>query len=482
MKSRTCPWVALVLLVACGESSPTPTVDGGGRGDGSATADSGASGDAAVSDSGPGVGAGSNQWTKIEPPGATCSDGSPYKLFVDLSDSSNDVVIFFEGGGACWDYASCSGEGARTAANLNGLPDEHADALATLSGVDIEAGIVYPLLNASPTVSPVADWNKVFVPYCTGDIYSGSTTVTYEDPDGIGEDFEFQHVGHQNVLAAIEALSPMLPALDRMLVSGCSAGGAGATTNYAFIREGLNPSRGYLVADSGPIFPNQAPTSRSLPLHTRVQEAWNAAALIDALPSSMLVTDDFGDVNTALAAEYPSDRLAVAFFRLDYNYSLYSYERFYRRDAGGMLEMIPDGDVLIGLDENVAADRAEVYRLWFDDTALLRTQFEGVSNLAYFMPYYRATNSSHCVGVAGFEDVPLTEAVAAFLAGDISTFAWAGTDIMTTTGSVNYRDFVEQVLDDTSPLDSYFEETPEGPFVPCTPESFDAMACEEATP
>ena len=479
-------WVSWISLIAigCGDASADSFDAGTGSVGDAGARDAGVGADGATADAGPGgdaaAGGGPPEWVKFEPPGATCSDGSPYKFFVDFSDASSDVLIFFEGGGACWDYASCAGDGARTAANREGLGDDHAAALASLSGVDIGADVVYPLLNGSPTVSPMANWNKVFVPYCTGDIYSGSATVTYEDPDAMEADLVFRHVGHQNVLAMIDMLVPMFPALDRMFVSGCSAGGTGATINYSFLRSGLNPLRGYLVADSGPVFPNQAPTSRSLFLHQRVQEAWNAAPLIDALPSTMSVTSDFGDINTALAMEYPSDRLAAAFFRLDYNYSLYSYERFYRRNMAGMLETIPDGDVLLGLDEDVAADRAVVYQLWWDDTDLLRAQFDTASNLAYFLPYYRTTNSSHCVGVAGFEDVPLTAAVSAFLSGDISSFAWAGTDLMTAGGPLDYRDFVEHVLDDNASLESYFEDTPEGPFVACTPASLDETACEAA--
>lgn len=36
------------------------------------------------------------------------------------------------------------------------------------------------------------------------------------------------------------------------------------------------------------------------------------------------------------------------------------------------------------------------------------------------------------------------------------------------------------LLDDEEPLESFFEEEGEGPFVPCTPADFDADACEAA--
>src|SRR5688500_16114260 len=45
-----------------------------------------------------------NEWIKVEPPGAVCGNDSQYKFWVRYSDSSNNVVISFEPGGACWDY------------------------------------------------------------------------------------------------------------------------------------------------------------------------------------------------------------------------------------------------------------------------------------------------------------------------------------------------------------------------------------------
>jgi hypothetical protein len=46
-----------------------------------------------------------NVWTWIPIPGAYCDDGSPTGIGVNLPPtSSNNLLIAFEGGGACWDY------------------------------------------------------------------------------------------------------------------------------------------------------------------------------------------------------------------------------------------------------------------------------------------------------------------------------------------------------------------------------------------
>ena len=421
------------------------------------------------------------QWERYEPPGAVCADGSQYKYFVNFSDTSQNLVVFFQGGGACWDYKGCTGDGIRAPVNLNGIPDDYAVRHAAFDGLQFGVDLVYPLLSNRADVNPMADWNKVFVPYCTGDVYSGDATVVYEDPEGQAPSVTFNHSGHQNVVAMIDELGTMFEDVQQMMVGGCSAGGAGALNNYYFFREALSPSTSYLLNDSAPLFPDQASTSRSLLLHNRVREAWNGSALLDKLPQAASIQTDFGNLSSVLAAEFPDDRLATVFFRLDYNYSLYSYERFYEVEEG-MISVFGDGEGLggLGLDETIAEDRAAVYQLFAEDTALLRNQFDGIPNLGYFIPYYRRTNSSHCLTIPGVEEFSEDE-VAALLFSDLPRLVWAGTELDTETGeTVNLLGYLEHLLDDEAPLMSYFETMPEGPFVACTPEAYDQTACQQA--
>ncbi len=463
--------------VDTGQSVDTGVVDQGGPAPDIGTADMGST------DTGGFVPPSFGQWVKFEPPGAFCANGTPYKFFVNFSQSSSNVLIFFEGGGACWDYASCTGTGIRSAANRDGIPDDHATALAEFSGLPFSADAIYPLMNADSRVSPMHDWNKVFMPYCTGDVFSGSRTVTYDDPDGVEPSVEFQHVGHQNVLATIDMLNTMFDSIPKMFVSGCSAGGAGAVINYHFLRSGLNVDTGYLLNDSGPIYPGQEMTSRSLPLQQRVRESWNLEPLLDAAPMAMALNADFGALSDVLAQTYPGDRLAHTHFRLDYNYSLYSYERFYEVDGMGNTVILGDGSGLgpLGLNEDVPEDRTAVYRMWWDDTALLRAQYDAQPNLGYFMPFYRDTNSSHCVTIPGIEEFPPDEVFNLFV-NNFAQLAWAGTELDSGGQDINLRDYAAHLLDDATPLQSYFEETGEGRFLSCTPDPmyFDEMACSMA--
>lgn len=339
-----------------------------------------------------------NEWLKIELPGTVCGNGSQYKFFVNYSDSSNDLVVAFEPGGACWDYPSCTGaNGIRGAANVDGLEDTHWEM----------APFIIPFFQRAYDDTFTNDWNMVYIPYCTGDVHTGNRVVTYSDPEGEGQDVVFHHNGHANTMAVIDWMAQQFTDVPRMLVTGCSAGGVGSTVNYHFLRKGLpGVRRGYLLADSGPLMPAGGYSDL---LHDQVYEAWDLPSIFDDLPASFDPAD-FGSVNTVLADEFPDDRLAITYFQRDYNFTLYSYERFYD---------YPPKD--------------EIMRMWAADTARLEEVLDSRENFAYYFPYWRALNDSHCTTLITF----------------------AGSEIE--EQDVDLYDFVDMLLDDGEALKSYVE-------------------------
>jgi len=67
-------------------------------------------------------------WTKIEPGGdTTCSQGAPYFYWVHPG-TVNRLVVYFSGGGACWNDFTCSDPGAYyfDTADDSGDPDQAA--------------------------------------------------------------------------------------------------------------------------------------------------------------------------------------------------------------------------------------------------------------------------------------------------------------------------------------------------------------------
>ncbi|MEL6190173.1 MAG: hypothetical protein AAFU79_36585, partial [Myxococcota bacterium] len=81
----------------------------------------------------------------------------------------------------------------------------------------------------------------------------------------------------------------------------------------------------------------------------------------------------------------------------------------------------------------------------------------------------------------GVDDVP-PERLVEFITSAFDQVAWAGTELPGPDGPLNVRAYVDRVLDNTQPLESFFEAESEGPFAPCVPgrPEFDAAACEAA--
>ncbi|MEM9492326.1 MAG: hypothetical protein AAGC55_24480, partial [Myxococcota bacterium] len=123
-------------------------------------------------------------WEKIELPGTVCGNGSQYKFFVHDTGSPN-LLFFLEGGGACWDYDTCSGRaGLLGAANPNGISDDYMDSFTARYVSPIVNGADPGLPLRSRTDLPTKDWNIVYLPYCTGDVHVGNNSATYVDQTG----------------------------------------------------------------------------------------------------------------------------------------------------------------------------------------------------------------------------------------------------------------------------------------------------------
>ena len=105
-----------------------------------------------------------SQWQTVQlapETGAVCGDGSPYKFFVNRVANTRNTILYMEGGGACWDYASCTGQtGVRGARNPNGIPNDY------MSLLNPGSSLVSPFVTR---VSPfdgvkTQGWNMVYVP------------------------------------------------------------------------------------------------------------------------------------------------------------------------------------------------------------------------------------------------------------------------------------------------------------------------------
>jgi hypothetical protein len=341
------------------------------------------------------------QWQTVQlhpETGAICGDGSPYKFFVNRVAHTRNTLFYLEGGGACWDYASCSGQaGVRGARNPNGIPDDYMSLLNP--GASLVSPFVFRLHPWSYTKTQ--NWNMVYVPYCTGDIYSGDRIALYEDPTGENPPLVWHHNGLKNLRAVVGWVKNNLQRPTQMLVTGCSAGGAGSLTNYEGLRGDIAPNYGFLINDSGPVFP--APVNGSdadypsLRLHTHIRSAWGLDSGPLAFLQSRLPGLDLNNIGTlyrALAEKYYSDRMGHTHFWQDLNYSSYSYERFY-------------DDIENEPDENLKQQK--IHQRWHQDTQNLIQELSTYQNFGYYMPYFRNVNESHCTSIIEFANSDIQE-------------------------------------------------------------------------
>ncbi|BFM11981.1 pectin acetylesterase-family hydrolase [Simiduia litorea] len=354
-----------------------------------------------------------DKWQKVDVPistGAMCGNGSPFKFFVYRVPDTSNTIFYFEGGGACWDYASCSGQtGIRGARNPNGIPNNYVQNINLLdfqNSANLGTAAATPLIYTHHPYNQfkTGEWNIVYVPYCTGDIYVGDKTAVYEDPAGENAPLVWHHNGLRNVQAVTSWVKNNLKKPTQLAIAGCSAGSIGALLNYSKLRSHFESQYGYLVDDSGPIYnapltSNDTATYPSLPLHREVLSSWTMFSPDDdpaeENPINMLsqITPGFETTRLAslyagLSAKFPSDRLGMTHFLADGNFSSYSYERFYSD---------------IENDPNAASKLAKLRVKWQQDTANnLIPLLASTGNWSYYFPMYRDFNESHCTSVLDF--------------------------------------------------------------------------------
>jgi hypothetical protein len=244
------------------------------------------------------------QWTFLPFSDARCADGTTTGIGVNLNSQSTRVLIYLEGGGACWSDLTCYT--LQTAANFT--TGYNASTFAAESNDTMylaEPGGFFDRTDAS---NPYRNDNYIYIPYCTGDIHAGNNVVAYDAMHTA------MHVGYANVTAYLKRIVPTFPSATRVTLAGSSAGGFGALINWDQTQRAFGATPVDMVDDSGTpmppdIFPHTNPIFLAWAMNWRLAAALpagctNCANRLDALWGYY-------------AATYPADKAALASYQQD---------------------------------------------------------------------------------------------------------------------------------------------------------------------
>jgi len=162
------------------------------------------------------------------------------------------------------------------------------------------------LFNRNKPENPVANWNFVYVPYCTGDTHAGAHENA-ELPDQPGVLHQF--VGYTNMKKFLNRVVPTIPNPTNVLLTGISAGGFGAAQNALLVQNSFPNTKIKLIDDSGPAL---SPAVFPPCLQKKWREAWSLdkTYLADCGEPCQKDPDNFAQPLTLAMAATFSDRPA----------------------------------------------------------------------------------------------------------------------------------------------------------------------------
>ena len=296
-------------------------------------------------------------WIPLE--GMTCRDGSSTGIGLRLQPSqgpergqrhgprwrrggiSDKLVIFLEGGGACFNQPTCQ----QNRASFTREDFFSDDFVGGYSGI----------FDGDRAENPVADWNFVYVPFCTGDEHAGSNphgVVPGVDADGDGEADRQRFVGYSNVGEVLEFVTTYLgTGFDHVLLAGSSAGGVGSLANFDRVARTFPHAEAALLDDSGPVFYDDA--ILPVALQRTWIDLWN---LGEALPDDPLFegADVLANIYPYLAHAYPDAPLGLLSYEQDFTIRFfYSFgvaledEACFRTLFGGLAQDPPQRNACI---------------------------------------------------------------------------------------------------------------------------------------
>lgn len=286
-------------------------------------------GDAGVTDGGLREPDDAGTWEWLPVAGSRCGSGATAG-FARNAWSTDELFIFLQGGGACWNRGTCvpslleygplcdygpnfcladAEGGTKPTAAWVTHPDPYPSDGGGALPSDLRALTSGKALDRLSRDNPFRRATFVYVPYCTGDLHSGRTQRTYTykygafDPDST---FTMSFWGAANMDTYLARLKSDYPDVKRIWLTGASAGGYGATFNFDRVQRAFPAAEVHLLADSSPFVD---------PIHfARWRDAWAME-----FPEGCTGCADAGfpAIMEHLAAAYPSRRMGLLSYEQD---------------------------------------------------------------------------------------------------------------------------------------------------------------------
>lgn len=234
-----------------------------------------------------------NQWLWVDEPDARCANGRPTGFGLNLADDQTRLVIFLQGGGACWDAASCNPV----------VPSSFY--VATGYGrfefnTDVLRPSMLPLRRFDPS-NPFRNMSMVYVPYCTGDVHAGDRVAEYNGRP-------FHHVGARNLGLFLRRVTATFPRVRRVWLMGDSAGGFGAALNMDRVQRVFPNARVDVLDDSGQ--PIEPPAER----WAQWRAAWNLQLPEGCDPRC---ASSIASITDLIRQRYPNNRFGLISYSHD---------------------------------------------------------------------------------------------------------------------------------------------------------------------
>lgn len=320
------------------------------------------------------------EWTWVEVPGTVCMDGTTAGFGVSLVPGAAGVMIYLEGGGACFNDA-CD----YSAFSIPFVPPSDG------------------IFDRDDEESAVRSFSMVYVPYCTGDIHGGDHELELG-----GEVRQFR--GYRNIDTYLEQWVPTFADTGTVLVTGISAGGFGAGLNFPQIAEAFGAGHQMvLIDDSGPPLSSDviAPC-----LQQTFREVWGLDGTILAECGDACEPDDFAtDTLAHMAERFPDARVGMFSNTADLvirGFMGFGWSDGTWNDCEGNATLVPAEDYEQGL-----LDLRETYQ----DRA--GTFFVGQLHPAYNYGRNHTVLRTSSYGLTVIDGISVRDWVAGVIAGDV---------------------------------------------------------------